>query len=530
MKTKGNMVYGIGSNPYGEFGNGNTTSLNALKPLKFSNDDNITHIYNGCYFTIYRSDSNVLYASGDNRYGSCMQDKNSGNKILSLTAIKGLQNINISKVYCNPISNSYHGFIVSTDQKLYGFGRNNNGQLGINNNTDQYKPIYIHWSYGMIKEIQCSQYDTIILTQNGSVYWSGNGQVIGNNNSSKTFKHLKELANIKSIAVGYESSLYLDNNGVVYGLGKNSYGQLGLNKKDNDKHNKPMSIRVFQERKLFIVDIAAGNYHCLAMTKGKLIFSWGYNGNGACGHGYKSNEPLTQPTQIKFFQNKEIKSIMCGSSHSAAITTANEIFLFGNNSNKECIISTYDSSKDNPVSINEFVYNKFKKNIISITLGYSNTKVIVSDNATNTKPFEEEKDVYETNNMSEYVKGEEIKCVYKLDGQTYDATIIKVENNRIFVVYKGYSEAEGEWILNNEWNSRIFTKDESEQKIQNVKSKQENKTSKTLYKTQTNDQIINELVNLGIGSKNECIAASLLVVNPNDINEITNKISELQNV
>ncbi len=105
-----------------------------------------------------------------------------------------------------------------------------------------------------------------------------------------------------------------------------------------------------------------------------------------------------------------------------------------------------------------------------------------------------------------------------MDGKTYDATITNVEKHRIFVVI-----FVGEWILNNEWNSRILTNDESEQK-------QENETLKQLYETGANDEIINELVNIGIGSRNECIAASLLVVNPNDINEITNKVSELQNV
>eukprot|EP01084_Bolivina_argentea_P215853 366558_1 len=45
-----------------------------------------------------------------------------------------------------------------------------------------------------------------------------------------------------------------------------------------------------------------------------------------------------------------------------------------------------------------------------------------------------------------------------------------------------------------------------------------------------NTEIVSELINLGCGTREECIAASLLVINQNDINEVKDKVYELQNV
>eukprot|EP01084_Bolivina_argentea_P072579 131793_1 len=417
MKNKRNIVYAVGINYNGGFGVGNNNDSTTISRLEWSNKINIIKIYNGYYFTIYKDDNNILYAAGDNTKGSCLQDK-SKEKITTLMKVAGLPNIQISNVYCNPAWNSYHGFIVSKDNMIYAFGGNERGQLGIGNARNVYKVHGIKWKYDKIKQIQCAAYYSIILTNKGCVYSTdfsnsgGNAQKVYNSNGTKQWTEIKSLKNITNIAAGHQHTLCVNADGNIYAFGWNGKGALGLNKKDDkENHSNPTLIPFFSSQHIRIINVYCGSSHSLALSQTGTVYCWGDNLNGQCGHGYatKRDDPILEPKQIESLKNNKIKNIVTGYVHSAAITTTNKIFMFGRNGYNQCIIPTYNAAKDNPIEITQYIFLKFKKYIIDITLGQNNTKLILSDSQNNNLENEEKEfDEYKQTHQNDQINNNDI--------------------------------------------------------------------------------------------------------------------------
>eukprot|EP01084_Bolivina_argentea_P173715 300912_1 len=390
MDVHNNIVCAVGNNFSFEFGIGDTHDtyrFKELAPLEWSNNINIINILSGYEFTIYKDDKNKYYIAGNNRCGSCMMDKNNGGKSRVLSMINGLHILNVKNVYCNP--HGYQGFMVSSENKLYGFGHNQQGQLGVNNYTDMHKLVNVKWEHGIIKQIQCADNYSTVLTQNGDVYSSGGAfdryGGNGHENASNTWRKISELKSIKTIASGSNHTLCCDDNGNVYSFGANLSGQLGINPDecDNQKHYKPTVIKLFQQKHIVIVNISCGYQYSICLSENGRVYSFGYNTVGQCGQGYKSDKPLLIPTQIQSLNHININTIICGYHHSSIVSDTNKIYLFGNNNYHECVIDTYDPSKHHPILINEYVYQKYKMHILLIQLGYNNTKLILSNHNSN---------------------------------------------------------------------------------------------------------------------------------------------------
>lgn len=87
-------------------------------------------------------------------------------KLLDKTNI----NINIKYIYCG----GCHCIIQDENNKLYVFGENKNGQLGIDNYQNQYDPILLNLeSTSKIKKICCEWTYSLILMENGEIWAFG---------------------------------------------------------------------------------------------------------------------------------------------------------------------------------------------------------------------------------------------------------------------------------------------------------------------------------------------------------------------
>jgi alpha-tubulin suppressor-like RCC1 family protein len=76
---------------------------------------------------------------------------------------------------------------------------------------------------------------------------------------------------IKKIDCGDFHSLALDNNGEIYSWGSGKYGECG-NGKFADVE-VPTKIKYFEGKKF--VNIVAGNHHSLALTSQNELYGWG---------------------------------------------------------------------------------------------------------------------------------------------------------------------------------------------------------------------------------------------------------------
>jgi alpha-tubulin suppressor-like RCC1 family protein len=90
---------------------------------------------------------------------------------------------------------------------------------------------------------------------------------------------------VVAMGVGGNFTLLLADNSQLYAVGRNDRGQLGRGHDTNDRpeNHAVRPVTGFGTERITLV--AAGYYHCAAVTEGGKLFMWGQNDFGQCGTG-----------------------------------------------------------------------------------------------------------------------------------------------------------------------------------------------------------------------------------------------------
>lgn len=187
-------------------------------------------------------------------------------------------------------------------KKLYSFGTNSLGQLGLKSvDQKKYVPSLIEFGTELIVNISCGRDHALALTKKGIVYsWGCNndGQLGLGHLNSKNYPVAidPKLFVCKSIASGWCHSIILTMDETIYSFGLNSSGQLGI--ATLSMSSSPQ----FVAKESNIKEIYCGNCHVLTMNGNGIIKVWGYNGYGQLGLGdiISRNIPIPLDTKIKF--------------------------------------------------------------------------------------------------------------------------------------------------------------------------------------------------------------------------------------
>jgi regulator of chromosome condensation len=139
-------------------------------------------------------------------------------------------------------NHGYHMFLFDNQNKVYGWGLNNHGQLGLGDEENRSRPTKL-----------------------------------------KAFNNV----DVEFVCTGQHHSLALSKDHKVYSWGRGDYGQLGHG--DDEKRLEPTVIQFFEnlEGGDHVVQIACGANHSLALTKNGKIYSWGFGESYQLGHGPK---------------------------------------------------------------------------------------------------------------------------------------------------------------------------------------------------------------------------------------------------
>ena len=125
-------------------------------------------------------------------------------------------------------------------------------------------------------------------TDNKDVYFIEDSKEPEANIDLNNLIHVKELSNIRNIATGKDHFIALDREGRVYGMGDDSFGQLGLGyfgkereQQMRDSYNfivrrerKPKQLANLEEK---IIKIACGENHTLALSESGNVYGFGNN-------------------------------------------------------------------------------------------------------------------------------------------------------------------------------------------------------------------------------------------------------------
>lgn len=271
------FVWGCGNNATGQLGLGDVQDTYD-KPKLIESLFNIASISCGYEHTICSDTNGNVFSFGNNSKGQLGLSSFIVHKFKIPTMIKNLSSI--ISVHCG----SYHTLCVDDKKRLYGFGKNDSGQLGVGDFKIKRKPTLV-----------------------------------------------ESIDDIYKVSCGGEHSLVLTNSQKLYSFGDNSYGQLGL----GDTNNRTLPTHC--EINGFIDSISCGWWFSLVLIENGELFSFGHNKNGELGQGdYTTRIGLwfvdnfsSTPTLIPNLP--PIREISCGIAHSMCIDDFGRLWTFGLN-------------------------------------------------------------------------------------------------------------------------------------------------------------------------------------------------------
>ncbi|KAK7003641.1 E3 ubiquitin-protein ligase HERC4 [Biomphalaria glabrata] len=249
-----------------------------------------------------------------------------------------------------------HSAVLTQNHKVLTWGKNTEGQLGrgdVEESSRGTPTIVKSLSAFCVLQVACGDNHTVILTQDGQVAtWGSNsfGQLgLGATETlfidePRFLDCLKGLP-IDQVASGSNHSLILSKSGAVYGWGRNSFGQLGLNNKTDCFW--PNQCRPLRSQKIKYICCGKNHTACLTMDGG--VFTFGAGTCGQLGHGSYNNEYL--PKQVIELSKSEVTQIACGRCHTLAfVAKSGRIYTFGLGVSGQLGLSTTEN-KNTPVFI-----------------------------------------------------------------------------------------------------------------------------------------------------------------------------------
>lgn len=124
----------------------------------------------------------------------------------------------------------------------------------------------------------------------------------------------------------------------MYAWGSNSHGQLG--QEECEGHSRvPRIVRTLVTKT--VVQIACGDNHCLALTNGGELYSWGMNRYGQLGFGYQS-EAVPKPVLIASLVGLPVAFVTCGANHSLILSKSGAVFAWGKNTFGQLGVHDYE--------------------------------------------------------------------------------------------------------------------------------------------------------------------------------------------
>ena len=303
------------------------------------------------------SNTHYIWTIGYNHYG---QQGNGTTKSVSKLAI--MSHLDTSNMLVNDISVNGHGsaMMLCNDPRsiLLVFGDNKYGQLSIQRDIIQ-----------LLLEFWCRKCNILALNEVMDVLFIFIGDICCASKLLLPLMIYKEPIEYQFISNGIASHhrfIYTKDDR-LFGMGCNTFCQLGIKKNVNVRNNNKDEIRNFMDGeieyfkknkiklkhiscsyecttflstkgkvyacggpnranitericiKTKIVEISSGNYHSLALDANTHIWSWGNNSNGQLGHGEVVKTSRPKLIEVFLESRVQIEKISSGPAHNIAI-------------------------------------------------------------------------------------------------------------------------------------------------------------------------------------------------------------------
>lgn len=292
IKTDGTL-WATGSNNQGQLGLGDQVDRDIWEQV--GTDTNWVDISPGQIHSMALKSDGTMWVTGNNTFGQLGMPATTG----FITTFQDPTGFTDWKHICSSYSFSSHGIRDNgVNDVLYASGYNNRGQLGDGTATNSFS--FIQVTNINTTELAVMDSSTVILVNSGSGmimkstgdnFWGQLG--IGNEIVEVTFQ--QEATNYgfwNKISSGYFCSYALRDDGSLWAVGNNDYGQLGL----GDQADRNLYTRVGSDTDW--VFIGGGGHALFVIKSDGTMWATGKNTFGQLGINQEPLQPITTLTKV----------------------------------------------------------------------------------------------------------------------------------------------------------------------------------------------------------------------------------------
>ena len=232
---------------------------------------------------------------------------------------------------------------------LYGWGRNNVGQLGTNDRQNrEVSPVTVVGDITNWSTVSARRSIFHGLTSDGVLYTAGSGSNLGTGDTisrSSPVTVVGSITNWSAVSGGPYHTLGLTDTGELYVWGRDSAFNVGLlGTGDSIGRSSPVTVLGG------ITDwsaISASNSHSLALTSTGVLYSWGQNfGRLGDNEGTNKSSPVTVVGGIT-----DWSAISASTQHSFGLTDSGVLYAWGNAGGGGFLGTGDTISRSSPVTV-----------------------------------------------------------------------------------------------------------------------------------------------------------------------------------
>ena len=310
----------FGYNHVGQLGVGDTTDR--LTPVQvFGISSSATAVACGRFHTIVRIDDGTVRTFGRNQNGQLGINVTGGSRETPVAVL----NITSASFIAG---SRYFTAVILADGTVRTFG-SNNGNLGVNDTTTRQTPVQVFGISSSATTVACGRYHTAVLLADGTVRTFGtndNGQ-LGVNDTTSRLTPVQVITaravNNGKIGCGMNTTIIILKDGTVRITGANDYGQLGVN--DNLSRLTPVTVTGITNA---VVCAGGGYTHtAIVLTDGK-VMTFGNNNKGQLGIGVTGG---TRQTPVQVSGITSATAVSCGIYSTVVLLSDGTVRTFGYN-------------------------------------------------------------------------------------------------------------------------------------------------------------------------------------------------------